>query len=41
MGDRWFRQEYLCDFQDSVSGVFERDLVDRAISYDVEPLELA
>ena len=30
MGERWFRQEYLCEFVDSVSGVFERDLVERA-----------
>jgi hypothetical protein len=41
MGERWFRQEYLCEFVDSVSGVFERDLVERAITYDVEPLVIA
>ena len=38
MGDRWFRQEYLCEFEDSVSGVFDRELVEQAITYDVEPL---
>ena len=25
MGERWFRQEYLCEFEDAVSGVFDRD----------------
>ena len=25
MGERWFRQEYLCEFVDAVSGVFDRD----------------
>ena len=40
MGERWFRQEYLCEFQDAVSGVFERELVERAITYDVDPLEI-
>ena len=38
MGDRWFRQEYLCEFEDSVSGVFDRELVEQAITYDVKPL---
>jgi hypothetical protein len=38
MGDRWFRQEYLCEFTDSVSGVFDRDLVEQAISDEFEPL---
>jgi len=37
-GERWFRQEYLCEFEDAVSGVFARDLVDRAITDEVEPL---
>jgi hypothetical protein len=38
MGERWFRQEYLCEFTDAVSAVFDRDLVEKAISYDFEPL---
>ena len=25
MGERWFRQEYLCEFVDAVSGVFDRE----------------
>jgi len=40
MGDLWFRQEYGCEFVDAVSGVFDRDLVDRAIKEDLLPLEL-
>ena len=38
MGDRCFRQEYGCEFVDSVSGVFDRDLVESAITNDVKPL---
>ncbi|MSV28237.1 MAG: hypothetical protein EXQ52_05765 [Bryobacterales bacterium] len=40
MGERWFRQEYLCQFVDSVSGVFDRDVVEAAIREDVKPLEI-
>jgi hypothetical protein len=40
MGDLWFRQEYGCEFVDAVSGLFDRDLVDRAIKEDLLPLEL-
>jgi hypothetical protein len=40
MGERWFRQEYLCEFVDSVSGVFERNLVEEAITGDFEPLRI-
>src|SRR5580658_3803097 len=40
MGERWFRQEYLCEFEDALSGVFSRDLMDRATTDEVEPLEI-
>ena len=40
MGERWFRQEYLCEFVDSVSGVFDRNLVERAITDEIEPLRI-
>ena len=39
MGERCFRQEYLCEFEDTVSGVFARDLVERAITDEVDPLD--
>ena len=38
IGERCFRQEYLCEFEDSVSCMFDRDLVERAFTDDVEPL---
>jgi hypothetical protein len=38
MGEQWYRQEYLCEFVDTVSGVFDRDLVERAMSDEFEPL---
>jgi hypothetical protein len=40
MGERCFRQEYMCEFEDAVSGGFDRELVDRAIRDDVAPLEI-
>jgi hypothetical protein len=40
MGERCFRQEYLCEFEDSVSGVFHRAFFDAAITPDVLPLHL-
>jgi len=40
MGERYFRQEYLCEFEDAVSGVFGRDLVASAIRNDVKPLRI-
>jgi hypothetical protein len=39
LGERWYRQEYQCEFVDSVSGIFDRELVERAITKDVKPLE--
>ena len=40
MGDRWFRQEYECEFSDTADGVFDRDLIERAFTREVEPLNL-
>ena len=40
MGERWYRQEYLCEFEDTVSGVFDGRLVDEAITDEVQPLRL-
>jgi len=39
LGDMWYRQEYECEFVDAVSGVFDRDLVEGAITREVKPLE--
>jgi Terminase large subunit, T4likevirus-type, N-terminal len=38
LGEWWFRQEYLCEFVETVDTVFSRDLVMSAISADVKPL---
>ena len=38
MGDRWFRQEYQCEFVDSVSCVFDRDMLERAVTDEIKPL---
>ena len=38
MGERWFGQEYMCEFGETLSGIFSRELVERAITYDVKPL---
>jgi len=40
MGDRHFRQEYLCEFVETNSGVFDRDLVELAMSSEFEPLRI-
>jgi hypothetical protein len=40
MGDLWFRQEYGCEFVDAVSGVFDRDVVERAVRADLAPLDI-
>ncbi len=40
MGERWFRQEYLCEFLDTSSTIFGRDLVEAAMTREVEALRL-
>jgi hypothetical protein len=40
MGDRRFRQEYLCEFVETEGGAFDRDLVEGAMSYDFEALRI-
>lgn len=40
MGERYFQQEYLCEFSDVVSSVFDSDSVARAMDDDVEPLRM-
>jgi hypothetical protein len=38
MVDRWFRQEFCCEFTGTEGSVFDRDLVKNALVYDVKPL---
>lgn len=40
MGDRWFRQEYLCEFTATSAALFDRDLVNRAVDPSIKPLRL-
>jgi hypothetical protein len=37
-GEWWFRQEYLCDFVDVNEGVFDRELIEAALSAELKPL---
>jgi hypothetical protein len=39
IGERWFRQEYGCEFLTAVGAVFSGDDIDRAFVNDVQPLE--
>lgn len=38
MGDRWFRQEYCCEFVDAEDSLFDSELLKRAVRDDIEPL---
>jgi hypothetical protein len=40
MTERSFAQEYLCEFGESMSGVFDREMVERAISVEVTALKI-
>ncbi len=37
-GERWFRQEYLCEFLETDEQVFRDDLIERALTDRVKPL---
>jgi hypothetical protein len=38
LGERWFRQEYLCSFEDTIDSVFAYEDIQAAISDEVQPL---
>ena len=38
LGQKWFEQEYLCEFADNGESLVARDLVDAAVSEDIEVL---
>lgn len=40
LGERWYRQEYLCSFEDTIDAVFSSEAIEKAISPDVQPLVL-
>lgn len=39
MAERWYQQEYECEFVDAVDGVFDGALVKKAITRKVKPLK--
>ena len=38
LGERWFRQEYHCSFEEAIDSVFTRAEIDRALRSDLQPL---
>jgi len=38
LGERWYRQEYQCSFEDVVGAVFSYEEIQRCMTDDVEPL---
>jgi hypothetical protein len=38
LGERWFRQEYCCSFEDTMDAVFSSDDINAAVRSDVKPL---
>jgi hypothetical protein len=40
MGERWFRQEYLCEFGDADDAVFRQEWIEKAVSWEFGELEI-
>lgn len=40
LGERWYRQEYMCSFEDTVDAVFSHDIIQAALTDEVQPLFL-
>jgi hypothetical protein len=40
LGDRWYRQEYECSFEDTISAVFLSEDIAAMSRDDIEPLDL-
>jgi hypothetical protein len=38
LGERWYRQEFDCDFAAAVDAVFAPAAIERAVSNDLQPL---
>jgi hypothetical protein len=41
LGERWYRQEYLCSFEETIDAVFRSEDIQAALSNDVQPLFLS
>ena len=40
LGEWWFRQEYLCEFLEMEGALFTEEMIQRAFSEDIKPLEI-
>jgi len=40
LGPVWFPREFMCEFMDSGSGVFERELIEAALDYSIAVLDV-
>jgi hypothetical protein len=40
MGDLWFNQEYLCEFNQAENALFNRDLLERALNPNIDLLDI-
>ena len=38
LGERWFRQEYYCEFVETLDQVFRMEDIERSFTDDVKPL---
>ena len=38
MGERWFQQEYMCEFRDTIDTLFGYELIQNAFTSEIEPL---
>jgi hypothetical protein len=41
LGDWWFRQEYLCSFEETPDALFTHELIENMVTEDVEPLKFS
>ncbi len=39
IGDRWYRQEYLCSFEDTIDALFSTDDLLAAVNSNVQPIQ--
>jgi hypothetical protein len=40
LGERWFRQEYFCSFEECVGSYFRQEDIDAALTNDLKPFDL-
>ena len=40
LGERWYRQEYLCSFEDAIGQIFASELLERAMASELEAFDI-